>query len=320
MTQREKRPTDKFITADSWQCAVSSTFFPLETTVRSDDFEGKMQTWKLGDIGLSSMRSDAILYKRHKRHFLNEVDNSLLITIPKIGSVGFEQGKRTASCLPGGFLVERGDIPYEFWHNAENELLVLKVSAESVRARIGSTDRFGALSFDGRAGVANFFLDTVQATAAYAETLDNEARGVAGKHLLDLLCLAIQSDDRVLHSNISSVRAAHLHRAEQFIRDNLALETLSSKTVAEACNLSQRYLQKLFNDSDKSITEFIREKRLIRAHEDLTFEPSISIAQIAHKWGFAEQSSFSKLYRAQFGCTPSDTRKRAVTNNHSPPG
>jgi hypothetical protein len=96
---------------------VSDTFFPLDTTFSSKNgFRGVLESWNLGMVGLSQMRCDGILYKRHKRHFLDEVDSSLLITIPRIGEVCFSQNTRKTTCSPGGFLVERGDTPYEFWH------------------------------------------------------------------------------------------------------------------------------------------------------------------------------------------------------------
>ena len=308
---RSDKPANDRLTASQWQAAVSDTFFPLEAKMTDEQsFSGDLDTWDLGIIGLSQMRCDGILYKRHKRHFLEEVDSSLLITIPRIGDVGFSQNERQATCAPGGFLVERGDLPYEFWHAQTNELLVLKVSSESVRARIGPTDRLGALSFDGTQGVANYFLDVVQTTAAHVGDLDETARTAAGMHILDLLCLSIRKDDRVLDSNMSSIRAAHLHRAEQFIRNNLSNEDLSSSHVAEACNVSLRYLQQLFLDANKSISGFIREKRLVRSHEDLSVRGDrTTVAQIAYKWGFSDQSQFNKAYRAHFGCTPTDTRK-----------
>ncbi|MGB0410387.1 MAG: helix-turn-helix domain-containing protein [Pikeienuella sp.] len=308
------------MTASQWQSAVSDTFFPLETTmVESQSFVGELNTWDLGIVGLSQMRCDGILYKRHKRHFLDEVESSLLITIPKLGNVGFNQNARRATCSPGEFLVERGDMPYEFWHEQTNELLVLKVSSESVRARLGPTDRLGALSFDGTAGVANYFLDVVKTTAQHVDYLDETARSAAGMHILDLLCLAIRKDDRVLDSNTSSIRAAHLHRAEQFIRDNLNNENLSSSLVAEACNVSLRYLQQLFLGADKSVSGFIREKRLIRAREDLSVEGATTIAEIAHRWGFSDQSQFNKAYRAHFGCTPTETRRAAQQSQQAAP-
>ena len=138
-------------------------------------------------------------------------------------------------------------------------------------------------------------------------------------HLLDLLCLAIRNDDRVLDSNTSSIRAAHLHRAEQYIRNNLSNEDLSSALVAEACNVSLRYLQQLFSGADKSVTGFIREKRLVRAREDLRVDGATTIAEIAHRWGFSDQSQFNKAYRAHFGCTPTDTRKAAQQNQQAAP-
>lgn len=318
---KESKWTKRRLTGDRWQSMVSETFFPLDTTMADKgSFTGDLHTWNLGIVGLSQMRCDGILYKRHKRHFLNETDSSLLITIPKKGEVGFKQNARETTCAPGGFLVERGDMPYEFWHEQTNELLVLKVASESVRARIGPTDRLGALSFDATQGVASYFLDVVETTSRHVEGMDDAARDAAGMHILDLLCLSIRRDDRVLDSNISSVRAGHLHRAEQFIRNNLGDHDLSSTVVAEACNVSLRYLQQLFLDADKSITGFIREKRLVRAHEELSVTGSShTVAEIAHKWGFTDQSQFAKSYRAQFGCTPTDTRKTAQKAQQAPP-
>ena len=320
MSLDDKVANNNRLSASQWQDAVSETFFPLETTMaKEQSFRGDLGTWNLGIVGLSQMRCDGILYKRNKRHFLDEVESSLLITIPKLGNVGFDQNARQATCSPGEFLVERGDSPYEFWHEQTNELLVLKVSSESVRARIGPTDRLGALSFDGTEGIANYFLDVVKTTAQHVDSLDELGRNAAGMHILDLLCLAIRKDDRVLDSNISSIRAAHLHRAEQYIRNNLSNENLSSKLVAEACNISLRYLQQLFLGTDKSILGFIREKRLVRAREDLSVEGTTTIAEIASRWGFLDQSQFNKAYRAQFDCTPTDTRKAALKKQQTAP-
>jgi len=100
------------LNAGQWQAAVSDTFFPLETVmVQEQSFRGGLNTWDLGIVGLSQMRCDGILYKRNKRHFLNEMESSLLITIPLLGKVGFNQSERDATCSPGSFLVERGDLP-----------------------------------------------------------------------------------------------------------------------------------------------------------------------------------------------------------------
>lgn len=297
---------------DAWQAAVSETYFPLDTEYRSrTEFCGQLESWSLGAVGVSRMRCDGILYRRHRRHFLNERDSSLLITIPEMNEVNFAQGSRTTTCQPGAFLVERGDAPYEFWHGKPNALWVLKVPSSSVRARIGSAERIGALSFDAMQGVAPLFLDTVRITIAHMDRITPAARDAAGRHILDLLCLSILGDGRVLDSAVSPIRAGHLHRAEQHIRDHLKSVDLGPQAVAEACGISLRYLQGLFKDAGKSVNGFIRDTRLDRCAEDLAqaSDPR-SIAEIAYRWGFADQSQFCKHYRARFGCTPSETRRR----------
>ncbi|SDU48148.1 helix-turn-helix domain-containing protein [Stappia sp. ES.058] len=298
---------------DRWQKVVSEAYFPLDTECRNRaDFFGEMDRWSLGVVGLSRIRCDGVLYRRRRRHFLDETESSLLIAIPENEEVQFSQNQRLTSCKPGGFIVERSDAPYEYWHERRNVQFVLKVPSASVRARIGPSERLGGLAFDARQGVASYFLSSLRAAISHIDQLDDAAREAAGNHLLEMLCLAIRSDNRVLDSNISSIRAAHLHRAEQFIRENLKNPELSPKMVAEACGISLRYLQQLLSESDQSINGYIRERRLNRCNEDLRAGGhGTTVAEIAYRWGFADQAQFSKHYKAKFNCTPTQTRKAA---------
>lgn len=298
---------------DKWQQVVSEAYFPLDTECRNrGDFFGEMDRWSLGVVGLSRIHCDGILYRRRRRHFLNETESSLLIAIPENEEVQFSQNQRRTSCKPGGFLVERSDAPYEYWHARRNVQWVLKVPSASVRARVGPAERLGGLTFDACEGVASYFLSSLRTAVSHIQQLDETAQEAAGNHLIDLLCLAIRNDDRVLDSNTSSVRAAHLYRAEQFILENLKAPHLTPGTVADACGISLRYLQQLFFDADQSVNGYIRDRRLIRCSEDLlAVEQSATVTEIAYRWGFADQSQFSKHYKAKFGCTPTETRKEA---------
>ena len=221
-----------------WAQKVSETYFPLSAECRNNsEFQGGLSSWSLGLLGLSEMACDGVHYHRRRSHFANERDSSLLITIPQAGEVHFRQAAREARCGPGGFLVERGDMPYEFWHPRRNRLWVLKVPTASVRSRLGATDRLGALTFDGTTGLGAYFTATVRNAIAFADDMGEAGREMAGQHLLDLLCLAMRSDERILDSQSSTIRAAHLQRAEQVIRDNLANPRLSSQMVAEASSI-----------------------------------------------------------------------------------
>jgi AraC-like DNA-binding protein len=296
--------------SDYWRNAISSAFFPLDTVFREKDrFNGDLKCWSLGLASLSHLKSDAILYRRNQRQLLTEREKTLLITVPELAEVSFAQSNRETRCKPGGFLIERGDAPYEFQQSGPNSLWVLKVPSSALRARVGPPERFSAFSFDATKGVGAYFLDTIRSTARHLDTLNSSAKEMVGQQLIDLLCLAIQDDDRVLDSQMSSVRAAHLFRAEQYIRQNLAKGELQPQDVADACGISLRYLQRLFTDSGRSIYEWIREQRLLMCDEELRRSGSqASISEVAYRWGFADQSQFSKNYRMYFGRSPSQAR------------
>lgn len=299
--------------ADKWQEEVSNTYFPLDIECHDRaEFSGEMDRWSLGTVGLSRIHCDGLIYRRHKRHFLNETESSLLISIPEDAEVQFIQNQRRTTCRPGGFVVERSDAPYEYWHGRRNRQWVLKVPSASVRARVGASERLGGLSFDATKGVASYFLSSLRNTVQHIDSIDAAAREAAGTHLLELLCLTIRDDQRILGSNTSSVRAAHLARAEQFIRNNLKDPELSPGLVADACGISLRYLQRLFSETDQSINGYIRERRLNRCDEELRATLSDrTVAEIAYRWGFADQSQFSKHYKSRFGRTPTETRREA---------
>lgn len=296
-----------------WAQTLSKTYFPLSAECHNTaEFQGELRSWSLGILGLSDMECDGVLYHRKRTDFANEKDSSLLITIPHRADVHFKQASRSTRCGPGGFLVERGDMPYEFWHGKRNKLWVLKVPTASVRSRLGATDRLGALTFDGRSGVGSYFVGAVRNAIDCIEQIDDAARDLAGQQLLELLCLAMRSDDRILNSASSTIRSAHLQRAEQFIRDNLKNPRLSSELVAESCGISLRYLQQLFAENDHSVVGYIREQRLTRCDEALRVaNDASSVASIALDWGFYDHAQFCRHYKKRFGCTPSDTRRKS---------
>ncbi|MBB4291796.1 AraC-like DNA-binding protein [Rhizobium leguminosarum] len=293
-----------------WQDVISNTYFPLDLKYRDEDrFTGDLQCWSMGNLSLSRIKCEAILYKRHERQIVAEREKSFLVTIPDIASINFAQDGREVSCAPGGFVLERGDAPYEFSHPGPNAVWVLKVPSSTLRARVGPPERLTALSFDATKGVGAYFVDAVRSSARRLNEMDGTAHEVVGQHLVDLLCMAIQGDERVLSSNLSSVRSAHLFRAEQFIRNQLHKQELLPQDIADRCGISLRYLQRLFTDSGRSICEWIREQRLLMCDEELRKKSSqLTISEIAYNWGFSDQSQFSKHYRSYFGRSPSEAR------------
>lgn len=295
---------------DVWQEIVSKTYFSLDVRFGAgSDFSGSLDAWSLGPVAVSRNVCDGLLYRRHERHLVSEREESYLITVPELTEIRFAQDGKDVCCRPGSFVIERSHLPYEFSHRDRSALWVMKIPSAVLRARIARPERLATLQFDATRSVGAMFVDMLRLSSLRIDEMDEPARALVGKQLVDLLAMAIEADERVLVGRSSSVRAAHLHRCEHFIRARLSDARLSPQMVADGCGISLRYLHQLFEAEGATVCAYVRNQRLLTCDAMLR-DPYChkSISEIAYEWGFSDQAQFSRNYRARFGCTPSDTR------------
>jgi AraC-like DNA-binding protein/DNA-binding CsgD family transcriptional regulator len=89
----------------------------------------------------------------------------------------------------------------------------------------------------------------------------------------------------------------------------------TTRMLAQIAHVSVRTLQEAFRQHmGITPTGYLRQIRLARAHDDLRRADAghITVARIAHRWGFTNLGQFAATYRARYGNSPSDTlHKRA---------
>lgn len=132
--------------------------------------------------------------------------------------------------------------------------------------------------------------------------------------------------DWFLHTEIG--RAADPQRASIVERYNVhhpalvtILETmeqaiespLSRRAMAALVGLSERQIDRLFQrHRGTTFTSEYRDIRLTRADE-LLHQSVMSISEIAYATGFSGSAHFSRAYRAKFGHSPSEVRRRVAS-------
>lgn len=306
------RDVDVAARSRHWHETIGSTYFPLDLTFRRPEaFDGELTTWRLGPVSLSRLTSDALMYRRLPRHLAAQGPEEFLVTVPAKSEVRFNQCGREVRANPGTFIIERSHEPYEFSHAEAADLWVMKLSAEMLGGRVRAPDRFCSLEFDATNGANGLFVDMLHLIPLRYDAMTEETRGVVARQLVDLLALALQSDDRILTSGLSSVRAAHLARIESFVHRQIDDPELGPEKVAAGCGISVRYLHELLRDTNQTLGQWIRDQRLQAAHEDLGSPACTrSIAEIAYARGFSDQAQFSRAFRARFGLTPTEVRAR----------
>lgn len=299
-----------------WHETIARTYFPLDLTFkRPESFEGELKSWTLGDLSLSRLVSKPLSYRRLPKHLTQARDEEYLITVPVRSEVYFSQCGKDVTCNPGGFILERSHEPYEFSHDDDNCLWVLKVSDKVLGGRIRAPGRFCSMQFDAGNGAGGLFTDMLQHIPSRIENLTEAARTTVGSQLIDLLVLAVENDERTLTSGRSSVRMAHLTRIEQFIRANLSGPRLSPEQIAAGCGISTRYMHEVFRDTNQTVSQWIRDQRLAACQQELG-DPGNqrTIAEIAYANGFSDQAQFSRTFRRHFGMSPKDYRIQSQTS------
>ncbi|MFJ5229753.1 helix-turn-helix domain-containing protein [Kitasatospora sp. NPDC088391] len=102
-----------------------------------------------------------------------------------------------------------------------------------------------------------------------------------------------------------------------FVRRNLHDPGLTPTTVAAAHHISVSYLHRVFAQESpgETVAGWVRRQRLARAHRDLA-DPALRatpIHTVAARWGMPRPDDFSRAFRAEYGLSPRDHRRQALT-------
>jgi AraC-like DNA-binding protein len=131
-----------------------------------------------------------------------------------------------------------------------------------------------------------------------------ETRDAVGRHLIDLAVLAA-SRPAIGESQSSCVVAARRAAILEYVATHYQEPDIAGSSLARSLGISQRYLQRLLEDTGKSFTEHVNEHRLSRAFELLaTANGGRRVSDIAFEVGFSDLAHFYRLFRVRFGDTP----------------
>ena len=113
--------------------------------------------------------------------------------------------------------------------------------------------------------------------------------------------------------------AYHRQRVLEFVHLQLRDKNLSPQMIAQAIDLSTRYIHQLFVGESMTLMQRVWIERLERCRNELAI-PSLahcSIGEIAYRWGFSHPAHFSRAFAAHFGESPRMFRRNALDPQRS---
>jgi AraC-like DNA-binding protein len=135
-----------------------------------------------------------------------------------------------------------------------------------------------------------------------------------GEHIIDLVALALGAEGEA--RAVAEERGACAARRSAILREierRSGNPDLSAVTIALFLGITPRYVHLLLEETGKSFTHHVLERRLDKAAALLRHPLWCGrrIADIAAEAGFTDLSYFNRAFRRHFAATPSDIRAAA---------
>lgn len=308
---------DELLDLNRFRNVVNESFVPLEIT--ADDpasFGARVSHVNVHGVSFTDIRAGAHTVLRTPDLIAESSEHCVKISRQMAGHGIHRQHGRTVDLQPGDLVVYDTSQPYELSFTDDFRVLVMMVPHERLKVPPHAMNDITAVRLDGSSGlgrVVSPFLATLGASL-------DELRGPAGVYLVQS---AVQLVDTLLANSFDLNRvAADPHRALlESIRDDidrrLGDTTLSPSSIADRAFISVRHLHALFHDRGETVAGYIRKRRLECAYLDLVNPKHAhrSVSAIGAEWGLANAAHFSRLFKARYGESPSEVRRRAFARN-----
>jgi AraC family transcriptional activator of tynA and feaB len=274
------------------------------------DLSQELVIYPWENLQLSTVQSTAISLQRsssephHNRH-----DSYLMVMLS--GDYLLEQNGRDVLLKPGDMTFYDATRPHRIHCQGEStHVIYLSIPRTVFRERVSGIDHCTALRIPGTQGIGFVAANFLRSCGVHAEQLHPHEFTSLAEHALDLLTLAIISV-RPGDFNLSRSRSASINSIKVFIEQNLRDIGLDTGMISRHAGLSARYINNLFEDEGTSLMRYVWKRRLENCRKDMLNPLYVGhrLTDIAFRWGFNDAAHFSRVFRQQFGCSPSEFRR-----------
>ena len=275
-----------------------------------DRFDGAVTRRRIGDLRLVDCATSP--FTGHRSAALVEGDDGAEIFGFQFVCKGVELVRERGRELA----LERGDVV--LWDSEQpvevaiiepfykRTLVFPRDQALAVCPRLGELDALPPLA---GSGPARLLIRYMNALAAELPQLEPAAAAGAANAAVELLRAAVEPS---VPTGRSATRAAMRAEVRRYVRSHLQDPMLGPASIARTYAMSVRALHALFEDADTSVAGLVRSERLARCLEDLQRANGGSVTEIAFRWGFCDAAHFSRVFKREYGATPSELRHAAL--------
>jgi AraC-like DNA-binding protein len=227
------------------------------------------------------------------------------------GEKNCSQGHRSSEVTAGEAFVYYNRLPPTEASRVATEIRSVKIADATVRGRMGDTERFAGAKLSSAIPELRILAQYVQSLGFVGDLAEASVREMVGGHIVDLVVAALaRIDGKGTLGELHCIKAARLAAIRRLVEDAFREPTFDTRHAAQRLGISERYIQKLFEETGVTFSDYVTERRLRDAHDKLLDQRlhDKRIQEIAWSAGFSDVSHFNRLFRRRFGEKPSALR------------
>jgi acetamidase/formamidase/AraC-like DNA-binding protein len=212
---------------------------------------------------------------------------------------------------PGTLVLLAPDQEWRIVLNRTVQIVVLSLSDHVVKGRFAGWRAFDAPRRLQPEGFAGVFINLVETAAAEMDVLSTAEWRALEQGVADLFLTMVAGEGGPTASTAPS-GVALFNRVTLAIERRLHDPRLTASRIARAEGISERYLQRLFEQNDVSFGHYLRDRRLERARAALVSPSDVRtpVADVAYRCGFGDAANFNRLFKERFGAPPGSFRSQ----------
>ncbi len=298
---------------DYWNELAGITHTPVALQpVDPASYAPELESARVGESLIGSVTSTASHITHTREHVARTTTPMFFLQLQQEGTSSHVQNGREAYLKPGDFTLLDNTRPYHSYCHERTVTLVVGLPAQSMRQRLGCPEDLVCVPISGSSGAsalaAQFF---VQLWKQCRSGLEAGAATDLTQVLLHLISASYSSLPSLRMPPTDARLAARL-RAVNFIEGHLADGSLTPTKVAAGCGMTPRHLHRVFSDLNQTVASYIASRRLEQCARLLAapLHGGRTVGAIATDCGFNCVKNFGKTFRARYGLTPTEYRKR----------
>ncbi|MEV6293136.1 helix-turn-helix domain-containing protein [Streptomyces sp. NPDC051896] len=293
---------------DFWHDAVLATLVGMDIATDGRTYDAALRTDHLGDLRITTVECDPGRVHRSPRFIARGDGRDVFVALQSTGGAQVEQDGRSTELRAGDIGFFETVRPF---HATFPERFQLKIFAVP-RGLLGRSEadlrHLTARAVRPGGGLPALLAPLLERLADSSEAYATPVAERLAERVIDLIAATAADQLGEDAAELPGADRILSLRIKTFIRWHLSDPGLTPQAIAAAHGISVRYLHRLFEAEDSTVCRWIRELRLHECRRELAVRKpeSVSLGQVARRWGFTSPVRFSRAFRSSFGLSPTD--------------